>query len=148
MRLAHPLVLKLSLAAAGGAALLSVLPSIHVAAAATTAATAPYGEQVTVLAPQVSRVRVGTGRHNQPVEVASLAMNVSYADLDLTKPSDQQEFKDRITNTAREACQELDRQTTLQILQPPVSTDCIGDASMEALKVADQVIAAANQASG
>ena len=98
-----------------------------------------------MLAPEVARERVGTGRHRQPIMVASLAMKVSYADLDLTKASDQKVFKDRIASKEREACQELDRKTPMKILQPPVNTPCIGDAISEATKVADEVIAAANQ---
>ena len=143
-----PLVLKLGLTVAAGAALVAALPSIH-AATATAAApspTGPYEQTVTVLAPEVTRERVGTGRHRQPIMVASLTAKVSYADLDLTKASDQKVFKDRIMNKARETCQELDRQTPLKILQPPVNTVCIGDATSEALRVADEVIAAANQA--
>jgi UrcA family protein len=146
MRLAQPLVLNLSLAAAAGAALIVALPSMHAATAATTAATGPYHQEITVLAPEVVRERVGTGRHRQPVMVASLTATVSYADLDLTKASDQKVFKDRIMSKARETCQELDRRTPVKILQPPANTVCIGDATVEALRVADEVIAAANQA--
>jgi UrcA family protein len=146
MRLTHRLVLNLGVTVAASAALIAALASMHAATAATTSATGPYEQAVTLVAPEVARERVATGRHRQPVMVASLAMKVSYADLDLTKASDQQVFKDRIMSRAREACQELDRRTTLTILQMPANTPCIGDASVEALKVADEVIAAANQA--
>jgi UrcA family protein len=145
MRLASPMVLKLGLTALAGAALIAALPSMHAATAAPTPATGPYSQDVTVLAPEVVRERVGTGRHRQPIMVASLAMKVSYADLDLTKASDQKVFKDRIVSKAREACQDLDRRTPLKIYQPPVNTPCIGDAIAEANRVADEVIAAANQ---
>ncbi len=145
MRLAHPLA-QLGLTVAAGALLIAALPSIHVATAAAPSATAPYEQSVTVLAPEVSRERVGTGRHRQPIMVASLTAKVSYADLDLTKASDQKVFKDRIMSSARTACQELDRRTPLKMMQPPVNTVCIGDATVEGLKVADEVIAAANQA--
>ena len=144
MRLAHPLI-PLAVVA-GTAALIATLPSVHAPTASAAPSASPYGESVTVLAPEVVRVRVGRGRHNQPVEVASLALKVSYSDLDLKKASDQKVFKDRIMTTAREACRKLDAQTPLQIMQPPVNTPCIGDASTQALKVADEVIAAANQA--
>jgi UrcA family protein len=143
MRLANPMVLKLGLTALAGAALIAALPSIHAATAAP--ATGPYSQDVTVLAPEVVRERVGTGRHRQPIYTASLAMKVSYADLDLTKASDQKVFKDRIVSKAREACQDLDRRTPVKIYQPPVNTPCIGDAIAEANRVADEVIAAANQ---
>jgi UrcA family protein len=146
MRLANPMVLRVGLTALAGAALIAALPSLQAATAATTPATGPYGQEVTVLAPEVVRERVGTGRHRQPIMVASLAMKVSYADLDLTKASDQKVFKDRIVSKAHEACQSLDRQTPVKIFQPPVNTPCIGDAISEATKVADEVIAAANQA--
>ena len=68
MRLAHPLV-QLGLTVAAGAALIAVLPSIQVATAAAPAATAPYEQSVTVLAPEVARERVGTGRHGQPIKI-------------------------------------------------------------------------------
>ncbi|HWF76977.1 MAG TPA: UrcA family protein [Caulobacteraceae bacterium] len=145
MRLAEPLAIKIGFAALAGAALIAMLPSRHAATAAATPESGPYSQDVTVLAPEVVRERVGRGRHLQPVYVASLSMKVSYADLDLTKASDQKVFKDRITAKAREACQDLDRRTPVKIYQPPVNTPCIGDAIAEANRVADEVIAAVNQ---
>jgi UrcA family protein len=146
MRLSAPLVLRFGLALATGGALVAALPSMQAASAAATAALAP-AESVTVLAPEVVRTRVGTSRHGRGVriEVASLELKVDYSDLDLTKASDQKAFKDRIWSTAREVCKRLNAQTP-SMYQPPTNTPCAGDAASEALKVADEVIAATNRA--
>jgi len=131
--------------AVAATALLITVMSVQAPSASATSTATPYAQSVTVLAPEVVRTRVGTGRHGQPVEVASLAAKVSYADLDLTRPSDQKVFKDRIWSGARAACRELAAKTPLKIYDIPHDPACAADAASAALKVADEVIAAANQ---
>ena len=148
MRLAHSPLPRLGLVIAGAAAaLIGAFPLIHAASASATATAAPYSESVTVLAPEVVRRPVGTSRHGRGIriEVASLAKPVSYADLDLTKSGDQQTFKDRIWSGARAACRQLNSETP-SMYQAPTESPCAADAASEALKVADEVIAAANRA--
>ena len=135
--------LKLGAAAAAGLFLAGVVQSLH-AQPATAPPPAGYVKEIPVLAPEVVRERVGRGRHGQPVEVASLARSVSYADLDLTKPSDQKVLKDRVWATARTACRELGARTPLTLYQTTADAPCVGDAGRASQKIAEQVIAAAN----
>jgi UrcA family protein len=141
MRVAISTGLKLGGAVAGTLLLAGVVQSLH----AQPAPPPPgYTQEIPVLAPEVVRQRVGTGRHRQPIEVASLTMPVSYADLDLTKPAGQKVLKDRIWAQAREACRQLNARTPVRLFGAPGGEPCIADAASESLKIADQVIAAAN----
>ena len=143
MRAAISSGLKLGAAAAAGLLLAGVVQSLHAQPASAPPA---YVKDVPVVAPEVVRERVGRGRHGQPVEVAYLARSVSYADLDLTKPSDQKVLRDRVWATARTACRELGARTPLTLYQTPADAPCVGDAGRASQKIADQVIAAANTA--
>jgi UrcA family protein len=145
MRAAVSNGLKLGGAVAAGVLLAGVVQSLH-AQPAPAPTTASYVQEVPVLAPEVVRQRTGTGRYGRPVEVSTLAMAVSYADLDLTRASDQKVLKDRIWSKARTACHELDARTPRKVYQAPNTGACTADAASESLKVAEQVIAAANGA--
>lgn len=147
MRLSRLPVTRLGLTLAAGATLAGALVLMHAADAAATATAAPYAQSVTVLAPEVVRTKVGMNRrgYGVPVEVASLAVKVRYSDLDLTKAADQKAFKDRIWTSARTACKQLNAQTP-SMYQAITDTACASDAASEALRVADEVIAAANRA--
>ncbi|MDA8349503.1 MAG: UrcA family protein [Pseudomonadota bacterium] len=64
------------------------------------------------LAVEVSlRTRVLTGKTGSeaPVDQVTLTHRVSYADLDLTTLSDQSELRRRVAETARFACEQLER---------------------------------------
>jgi UrcA family protein len=123
--------------------LLSQQPALAQPVAAADQAAAI--EEITVVAPELVRQEAGRGRHGQRIEVVSLTKKVSYADLDLTKPSDQTELRNRIRTTATAACKELDARTKPNLLYaPPGEHVCLSDATAESMKLANQVIAAAN----
>jgi UrcA family protein len=63
--------------------------------------------EVTVMAPHA--VRQGEmSVSGEPVEIVTLVRHVGYGDLDLTKSTDVETFKRRITETAKQACAQLD----------------------------------------
>ena len=124
----------------------SATPGYAVAQPAPASATdeAPTVAEIPVTAPElVHRKQVGVDRNGQPIMVVSLTQNVSDADLDLTKPSDQTELRARIHSTAEQACKALEAKYPLNKIQsqPP---GCIGTATQEAIAIADQLVAAAN----
>jgi UrcA family protein len=100
-------------------------------------------QEITVTAPEIVRRPVATGR-GPLVEVVSISRGVNYADLDLTSAAGQSTLKSRIHSTAVAACKQLDDETRGRVYPPKGATGCERDASADALKVADRVIAAAN----
>jgi UrcA family protein len=63
--------------------------------------------EVTVMAPHAVR-RGEMSVSGEPVEIVTLVRHVGYGDLDLTKSTDVEKFKRRITETAKQACDQLD----------------------------------------
>ena len=66
-------------------------------------------ENVTVVAPYITHeTQTNLGVGNRGIyDVNSLTKEVSYADLDLSKSSDDDRFFQRINDTAKEACADL-----------------------------------------
>ena len=78
------------------------------------------------------------------VSVITVNRSVSYADLDLTK--DAAIFEKRINDAAAEACRVLDKRYPKSVYIPvSPNEDCAANAAANAMKVANQVIAAAKQ---
>jgi UrcA family protein len=105
-------------------------------------------EEITIVAPHlVQRKVVGRTAIGAPVEVISLPRPVSYADLDLTKPADADELRKRISETAKAACKQLDNMYPEGNLFQAVPSDqnCVKTATREAMDIAEQVIAGANE---
>ena len=112
------------------------------------------GEVVTVTAPSVvihqRTAPMGSpalgGGMTRPIEVVSVNRTVSYADLDLAKPGDVNIFTKRINDAAKDACDTLDRRYP-KTIYIPVSPDenCARNAAGNAMRIADQVIAAAKK---
>ena len=136
----------------GGAPALAALAAISLAipcyagfgAAAQTEAAPTTAEEITVVAPEVVRRPAERGRHGQRIEVLSLTRKVSYADLDLTTSSGADELRNRINRVSREACRQLDAQAPSRPGTPSASAQrCEQNARVEALAVADQLVAAA-----
>ena len=129
------------------AALLMAAPVLAQPASVETA-----GEVVTVTAPSVviheSKTSAGTratgGGMLRPIEVVSVNRSASYADLDLSKSGDVGTFTKRIDDAAKDACATLDRRYP-KAIYIPVSPDenCAKNAAGNAMRIADQVIAAA-----
>lgn len=128
-------------------ALLAAQPLLAQPAGVETA-----GEVVTVTAPSVviheSKAPAGSratgGGMLRPIEVVSVNRSVSFADLDLTKSGDVAIFTKRIDDAAKDACATLDKRYP-KALYIPVSPDenCAKNAAGNAMRIADQVIAAA-----
>jgi UrcA family protein len=141
MKSAHSVGVKLvGVAVVFGALLVVPVQSVQ----AQPEANAVKGvEEITVTAPEITKKRVGTGRHGQPIEVYSTSLEVSYADLDLTKTSDQKTLKDRIYQTAKDACSKVDAAMPGPNISG-VMDPCPSEAAREPLRVADAIIAAVN----
>ena len=79
----------------------------------------------------------------RPIEVVSINRSVSFADLDLSKDSDIAIFHRRIIDAASESCRVLDERYPKNIYIPvSPNEDCAATAAGNAMKIADQVIAA------
>jgi UrcA family protein len=107
-------------------------------------------EQVIIQAPYVVRreplPRAGAPTGFRNPELISLSRGASYADLDLSRPSGAAELETRVRNTAKEVCQELNRQyprTGGQYVY--ANTDCVKKATDDGLQVMRQVIAVASR---
>ena len=131
------------------AALLMAAPALAQPAPSDAA-----GEVVTVTAPSVvfheSKSSAGTratgGGMLRPIEVISINRSVSYADLDLTKTTDVNTFTKRIDDAAKDACAVLDTRYPKNIYIPVAPDDnCAKNAAGNAMRIADQVIAAAKK---
>lgn len=131
------------------AALVSILPIANQPALAQQVpATSEATEEVKVVAPEaVQQTIVGRTTIGAPIEVISLSRPVSYADLDLTKQSDVKELAERIEETAKASCKQLDNMYPDSSLYVPIPSDqyCVKTATSQAIDEANQVIAAANQ---
>ena len=107
-------------------------------------------EQVIIHAPEIIRRNLPRNGPGTPPgllnpEIISLSRAVSYADLNLAKASDVTELETRVKDTARDICQELDRQfpkTGGQYVRANV--DCVKKAVDDGLQVVKQVTAARN----
>jgi UrcA family protein len=105
--------------------------------------------EITVMAPYA--VRHGEmSVSGEPVEIVTLARHVGYGDLDLAKPADAETFKKRITETAKQACAQLDTlfpdSTHVANLAGSLnSAECLKAAIDGGMKQADEVIAAAGK---
>jgi UrcA family protein len=106
-------------------------------------------EQVIIVAPYITHQtqnELTTGKRGV-YDVNSLTKNVSYADLDLSKQSDDDILIQRINDTARSSCAELKH----NIPDPPHAPvysdqDCIQQAVGQATLVADQLFEHARMA--
>jgi UrcA family protein len=116
----------------------------HAAMAQPGAGAAPAESQaITVTAPEVERKVTGkTGVRRYEVVVLSASSNVSYADLDLSKPADAAQLKKRIQDAARDDCRRIDQSSpTGKVYSPPPG--CAANAAREPLAIAEQLTRAA-----
>lgn len=121
---------------------------------AQTAPTEPgMHEQVIVVAPYVVRratvapagSRATGGGMLRPLEVVSVDRSVSFSDLDLTQTKDDATFEKRINDAAADACREIDKRYPKNVYIPvSPNQDCVGIAAGNAMKIADELIAAAH----
>src|SRR5580704_7466940 len=106
-------------------------------------------ENVTVVAPYITHeTQTNLGVGNRGIyDVNSLTKEVSYADLDLSKSSDDDRFFQRINDTAKEACAELKAKYP-DPPHAPVTDDnqCMKQATDQAMLVANSLIGRAQVA--
>ena len=142
-RLAGPMVAVLALS------LSSLLGAGQPATAQQGPSSPAAGEQVIITSPYVVRKEAvpsnrAPGLRNP--ELVSISRAVTYADLDLSKPSGVAELQTRVRNTARDVCGELSR------LYPRTSgqyvyggTDCVRKATDDGMEAIKQVSAVAGK---
>ena len=122
---------QLLLAAVGAGLALTSIPAM-----------AQPSEEITITAPRVVHEMVGRSPSTgAPIERVSLSRQVSYAGLDLRKQADLTVFEKRVSDTAREACKQLD---SLYPLLPP-DKECLANTTANGMEQARQAIAAANR---
>ena len=106
-------------------------------------------EQVTIVAPYITHeTQKVMGSGNKGVyDVNSLTKEVTYADLDLSKQSDDDRFIQRINDTAKETCAELKAKYP-DPPHAPVTSDqeCIKTATDQAMMIATSLISRAQVA--
>jgi UrcA family protein len=100
--------------------------------------------EVTVVAPHVVRQKAGTTASGIPIEVISLSRQVGYSDLDLTTASGVGAFKNRVMETAKTACAQLDQLYPESMNPPdPSNQNCVKAATDNGLAQVDLIMAAA-----
>jgi UrcA family protein len=97
---------------------------------------------VNIATGRVQRTIVGRSTIGAPIELAQLSRRVNFADLDLTTASGAAELTRRVRDTAREACDELDRQDPLDASAEDTFS-CVREATNGAMEQEKAVIAAA-----
>lgn len=103
-------------------------------------------ETIVVRAEAMTKTVVGRTTIGAPIEEVTLIHRVSYADLDLATHSGAMALKRRVRETARLACEQLDKLYPLEEKQEPA---CIQDALHGAQSQIDEAIASAeHQAKG
>ena len=107
--------------------------------AASNCATAQEQQlpQINVTAPRVVHKLIGVGTSGVPIESVSVSFQVTFSDLDLTKPAGTSELDRRIEIAAKDACADLDK---LLISSDP---HCVGRAIASTGDQKKRVIAAA-----
>lgn len=103
-------------------------------------------EQVIVLAPYIERERLAPDPASRyiPRERVSYNIPVSYADLDLSEPSDVAKLEARINVAAQEGCRQLDAQFPPTIYVPDTinyKQDCVRRAVEGALAKVRTIVA-------
>jgi UrcA family protein len=103
-------------------------------------------EQVIVLAPYMERERLAPDPASRyiPRERVSYNIPVSYADLDLTNPSDVAKLEARINVAAQEGCRQLDQHFPPTIYAPDTinyKQDCVKRAVEGALAKVRTIVA-------
>ena len=127
---------------------LSALRGIQVAlvAAGVVVASGPAlaqeTAQVTIQAERTAKV-VGRSYTGVPIELVTLTRRVSYADLDLSTHTGATELEKRVSDTAKDACKQLD--TLYPLTASAGGPSCVKKATDDAMVQAHAAIAAAEK---
>jgi UrcA family protein len=101
-------------------------------------------EEITVTAPwAISKEVVGRTSTGGKEELISLTRHVYYGDLDLAKHADVMTLEKRVSDTAKESCDQLAKMYPLSGPNPP---NCAERAAASAKAQMDKIIAAAGKA--
>ena len=131
-----------------------IASAAFVAAALAQPVDSGLHEVVVVTAPSVvfhdtkapAGSRAAGGGMLRPIEVVSVNRSVSFADLDLSKDADAATLAKRVNDAAADACRALEQRYPKKTYIPvSPSEDCAANAAANAMKIANQVIAAAKQ---
>jgi UrcA family protein len=99
-------------------------------------------EEITVVAPRLVTRTEGRTPVGGKVELISLTRHVVYKDLNLTVHNDVMALEKRVNDVAKEACDTLAK---MYPLSDPNTPNCVEQATKDAKKQVDQVVAAAGK---
>lgn len=112
---------------------------------AGAAAFAQPVEELTIIAPhQVHRKAVGRSTIGAPIEEISLTHKVDYSDLNLLKSQDVDTLKARVTDVAKEGCDELDQLYPFD-KDSDKNRQCVRDATSQAMAQISAAVQAATR---
>ena len=100
-------------------------------------------EEITVIAPWSVAKEVVSQTPTGKVELISLTRHVYYGDLDLAKHTDVMTLEKRISDIAKDTCEQLAKMYPVSGPNPP---NCVEKAAASAKAETDRVIAAAAKA--
>ncbi|MGZ5920315.1 MAG: UrcA family protein [Rhizomicrobium sp.] len=110
----------------------------------TVTVVAPYIVRRATVTPATGTPATGGGMARQ-IEVVSVDRAVDFSDLDLSSSSGAATLEKRIKDAAAEACREIDKRYPKNVYIPvSPNQDCAGIAAGNAMKIADELIAAAH----
>lgn len=102
--------------------------------------------EITIVAPHVVHQNGGQTAGGVPIDVVSLTHHVSFADLDLSSPAGVAALESRITDSAKQACGQLDALYPAAMFPPdPANKDCLKTAIDGAMAQAAVAIAAVHK---
>jgi UrcA family protein len=110
-----------------------------VVASGAVVAAEPISE-VTISASREAKIVVGKSPIGAPIEQITLTRRVGYSDLDLKSKAGADTLEKRVADTAKAACEELDKHYPL--LQKNAA-DCVKAANAEAMVQVKAAVAAA-----
>jgi UrcA family protein len=121
-----------------GSMLLAML--VGASAAAMAQQNSSTTERITVVAPYIAQRLSTPDAKGAVFSVLSNTSTVSYADLNLAKPSDDAVFKKRVSDTAKDLCTQLQTRYPQTMYEPVVSADCVKTATNEAMQTVNLLI--------
>jgi|SRR5258708_8369809 UrcA family protein len=127
------------------AALKFCFPLALALAAVSAAAVAQQKDQppeVKIQAGQVQKTTVGSSYTGIPIERLQVELPVSYANLDLSTVAGAAQLEKRVSETAKEACAQLDAADPIDMSDSD-NLSCVREATAGAMKQARAAIAAA-----
>lgn len=127
----------------GGTVFVAGLASLGILAGAAVAQPGSSStESITVYAPYIAHQKMPANAKGTVYSVLSLLGTASYADLDLSKPSDGAVLKQRVRDTAKTLCDTLKAKYPEAVYVPVSSGDCVKTATNESMETVDLLLSA------